>query len=187
MPILARETSVHPQNLFDDPDLELDDSERRWWAIFTKSRNEKALARELERCDVPFFLPLVSRRNRIRNRYVDSFNPLFSGYLFLYGREDERIRALTTNRVSLMLHVPDQDQLRSDLRQLHHLIEIDAPLTIERRLAPGRRVRIKYGPMRGIEGVVTQRRGGKRRLLVAVEFLQSGVSVEIDDFMVEPD
>jgi transcription antitermination factor NusG len=85
-----------------------------------------------------------------------------------------------------MLAVPDQRQLRSDLRQLHHLIEIDAPLTVERRLEPGRRVRIKYGPMRGIEGVITQRRGGKRRLLVAVEFLQSGVSVEIDDFMVEP-
>ena len=40
--------------------------------------------------------------------------------------------------------------------------------------------------MKGIEGVITQRRGGKRRLLVAVEFLHRGVSVEIDDFMVEP-
>lgn len=186
MPILERETSVYPLSLFEDCEPECDQSDRRWWAIFTKARNEKALARELERFDIPFFLPLVPRRSRIRNRYVESYNPLFSGYLFLYGRDDERVRALTTNRVSLMLAVPDQVQLRNDLRQLHHLIAIDAPLTVERRLAPGRRVRIKYGPMRGIEGVVTQRRGGQRRLLVAVEFLQSGVSIEIDDFMVEP-
>lgn len=186
MPILCRETSAYPPSLFEDPDLECAARDRRWWAIFTKARNEKALARELVRFDIPFFLPLVPHRNRIRNRYVESFSPLFSGYLFLYGRDDERVRALTTNRVSLVLAVPDQRQLQSDLRQLHHLIEMDAPLTVERRLEPGRRVRIKYGPMRGIEGVVTRRRGGKRRLLVAVEFLQSGVSIEIDDFMVEP-
>ncbi len=138
------------------------------------------------RFEIPFFLPLVMRQNRIRNRIVEAYFPLFSGYVFMFGRDDERVRSLTTNRVSTVLAVPDQWQLRNDLKQLNQLIEVDAPLTIERRLEPGRRVRIKNGPMRGLEGIITQRRGGKRRLLVAVEFLQHGVSVEIDDFMVEP-
>jgi transcriptional antiterminator RfaH len=186
MPILERETSVFPCDLFEDVQYDPGMSHRQWWAIFTKSRQEKALARDLERLEIPFFLPLIMRQNRIRNRVVEAYLPLFSGYVFMCGQDDDRVRSLTTNRVSTVLAVPNQWQLRNDLKHLNHLIEVDAPLTVERRLEPGRRVRIKNGPMRGLEGIITQRRGGKRRLLVAVEFLQHGVSVEIDDFMVEP-
>ena len=186
MPILEKETSVFPDALFEEPELELGCSDRQWWAIFTKARHEKALARDLLRYEIPFFLPLVAKETRIRNRVVASHIPLFSGYVFMYGREDERVRSLTTNRISRILPVLDQIQLRNDLSHLYQLIETDAPLTVERRLEPGRRVRIKSGPMKGVEGVITQRRGGQRRLLVAVHFLQNGVSVEIDDFMVEP-
>jgi transcriptional antiterminator RfaH len=186
MPILERETCVFPQDLFDEPQFALGASERQWWAIFTRSRHEKALARDLKRFEIPFFLPLVTRQTVMRSRVVESHVPLFRGYVFMFGSSDERLRSLTTNRISTVLEVPDQLQMASDLKHLNRLIEVDAPLTIERRLEPGQRVRIKLGPMRGVEGVITQRRGGRRRLLVAVEFLQRGVSVEIDDFMVEP-
>ncbi len=186
MPILEKETSVFPEGLFETLDLEPGKSERRWWAIFTRSRQEKSLARDLLRFEIPFFLPLVPKTNMIRNRIVESHIPLFGGYVFMLGSEDERVRCLTTNRVSELLTVDDQCRLQNDLKQLNRLIGVGAPLTVERRLEPGRRVRIRSGPMRGLEGIVTQRRGGQRRLLVAVEFLQHGVSVEIDDFMVEP-
>ena len=39
--------------------------------------------------------------------------------------------------------------------------------------------------MAGLEGTVIHRRG-KTRLLVAVKMLQQGVSLEIDDFQLEP-
>jgi transcription antitermination factor NusG len=186
MPILEREASVFPETLFVDPAFEPGNTDRRWWAIFTKARHEKSMARDLLRFEIPFFLPLVPKKNLIRNRIVESHIPLFGGYVFLLGCDEERVRCLTTNRVSDLLPVEDQRRLQSDLKQLHRLIEMGTPMTIERRLEPGRRVRIKNGPMRGLEGVITHRRGGQRRLLVAVEFLQHGVSVEIDDFMVEP-
>ncbi len=185
MPILDKETSVFPEDLLEVPEPEPDATDRQWWAVFTKARQEKSLARDLLAHEIPFYLPLVPKENRIRGRIVRSHIPLFSGYLFMFGCEDERYRSLTTNRISRILPVTDQLQLRTDLMHLHNLIETDEPLTIESRLEPGNRVRIKNGPMMGLEGIVTQRRG-KRRLLVAVQFLQNGVSVEIDDFMVEP-
>ena len=52
-------------------------------------------------------------------------------------------------------------------------------------LSPGRKVRIQSGPMAGIEGTIVQRRGADR-LLIAIAFLQQGVSVEINDFLVDP-
>lgn len=183
MPILDAETSLHPKNLL--LELAAQPPERRWWAVYTKARQEKAFARQLVQLDVPFYLPLIPKNNLIRGRRVQSLIPLFGGYVFLFGSDEERVKGLTTNRVSSILTVEDQAQLAHDLRQIAALIDAKAPLTVEQRLAVGDPVRIKNGPMAGLEGIVISRRG-KTRLLVSVQMLQQGVSVEIDDFVVEP-
>ena len=85
MPILEAETSLHPANLLTE--LSGEDSARRWWAVYTKARQEKAFVRQLHSFDVPFYLPLVGKDNLIRGRRVRSFIPLFGGYVFLYGDE----------------------------------------------------------------------------------------------------
>ena len=189
MPILEQETSVYPEQLLIEPPYlnegplaqeEDDGSERRWWAVYTKSRQEKALARHLIGHEIPFYLPLIPKDNIIRSRRVRSHIPLFSGYMFLFGNEEERVTTLTTNRISSMIPVNDQDQLLRDLANVQALIERDAPLALERRLDAGDMVRIKTGALKGLEGVVVKRHG-KTRLLVAVTYLQQGVSVEIDD------
>jgi transcription antitermination factor NusG len=183
MPILDAETAVFPENLLTE--LSSESSPRRWWAVYTKARQEKALARHLVQLDVPFYLPLVPKTNLIRGRKVQSHIPLFGGYVFLFGTDDERTKSLTTNRVSTILTVDDQAQLSRDLRHVARLIECNAPLTVEQRLETGSPVRIKTGPMQGLEGTVISRRG-HTRLLVSVRMLQQGVSVEIDDFVLEP-
>jgi transcriptional antiterminator RfaH len=183
MPILTREPSVFPDELLNQS-VESDKS-RQWWAVYTKARQEKALARQLHGYEIPYFLPLIPRESMARGRRIHSHLPLFCGYLFLYGTEDERVRTLTTNRISRILHVADQEQLFRDLRQVHEVIESGAPLTVESRLEPGQQVRVKYGAFSGMEGKILQRRGGVR-LLIAVNYLQQGISIEIDDMMVEP-
>lgn len=120
-----------------------------------------------------------------RGRRRTSLVPLFGGYLFLYGGEEERLRALSTNRISRILTVEDGDQLVFDLRQLRQLIAADAPLTVESRLGPGQLVRVRQGAFAGLEGTVLKRRG-ETRLLVSINFLQQGASVEIDDFLLDP-
>jgi hypothetical protein len=55
---------------------------------------------------------------------------------------------------------------------------------MESRLAPGRRVRVRHGALAGLEGTVLLRRG-RTRLLVAVDFLQQGASVDIEDYCLE--
>ena len=68
MPILEQETSVYPEQLLVDPPYlnggpvpedEDDGMERRWWAVYTKARQEKAFARDLLRHEIPFYLPIV--------------------------------------------------------------------------------------------------------------------------------
>ena len=183
MPILKEEPSLFPETLLDA--LPSEPASRRWFAFYTKSRQEKSLARELLKYGIPFYLPLVRKTNVSRGRKRTSLVPLFGGYVFLYGSEEERVRSLTTGRISRVLDVEDPDQLVFDLRQLRQLIAADAPLTVESRLAAGQWVRVRQGAFAGLEGIVMKRRG-KTRLLVSINFLQQGASVEIDDFLLEP-
>ena len=183
MPILKEEPSMYPESLLDAAPDEAAD--RRWLALYTKARQEKALARELLKYRVPFYLPLVRKASVSRGRKRTSLVPLFGGYIFLYGSEEERVRGLTTNRVSRILTVEDPDQLVFDLRQLRQLIAANVPLTVESRLGPGQRVRVRQGAFAELEGTVLRRRG-EMRLLVSINFLQQGASVEIEDFMLDP-
>ena len=186
MPILKREAVVYPDDLLEVQEDQVEtNADRSWWAVYTKARQEKALARGVRQQEIPFYLPVVRRDNLIRGRRVHSYVPLFSGYVFVFGNEHERQQCWTTNCVSRILPVLDGEQLRQELREVQRLIQADVPLTPERRLVPGQRVRVKKGSFAGVEGSVLARRR-QTRVVVEVTFLQQGVSFEIDDFLLEP-
>lgn len=196
MPILPRETEIFPPHLLDEDvasaaipiSMEAHDDggeAHQWWVLYTLSRREKDLMRRLVGLEVPFYCPLIERKKRSPSgRVRSSFLPLFPGYVFLRGGDEQRQRALTTNCISQTIKVIDMDEFVADLRQIHRLIQSDTPLSPESRIQPGARVRVKNGPFIGLEGTVLKRHSGDR-LLVAVEFLQQGASVALDDFQVE--
>ncbi len=180
--LTTAESCVYPENLLHGPSDEL--AQRRWWLVYTKARQEKALARSLFAYEIPFYLPLVKKTSVYRRNRVTTHIPVFAGYVFMYGSEEERVSSLTTNRISRILPVHDPDRLRRDLCDLSKLIASDSPLTVESRMVPGHRIRVRHGTLAGLEGTVLTRRG-KTRLLVCVNFLQQGASVEIEDYMLE--
>jgi len=185
MPIRARQHDTYPADLLDQP-ADAPESVHAWWAIYTLSRREKALMDHLLRWEIPYYSPLIKRKSRSPSgRKRESWLPLFPGYVFLRGNEEHRYLALKSNCVSRTLRVADGVQLVHDLRQIQRLIASGAPLSPESRLQPGTRVRVRTGPLTGLEGVVISRRG-RDQLLVAVTFLQQGASIAIEDFLVEP-
>jgi transcriptional antiterminator RfaH len=180
MPVLKAEPNHFPATLFQEPNLP-EAADRVWWVLHTKPRQEKSLARFLYERQVPFYLPQVERRWPSRGRVLRSFVPLFPGYVFLLGDGGERLAALSTNRVVRSLDVADQARLVNDLHQLYRLITSGAPVTPEERLAPGKCVVIRNGPLAGLKGKILRSATG-RRFVVEVDFIQRGASVLLDDF-----
>src|SRR3954470_8863959 len=127
MPILPSETSLFPANLLED--FTTAHSERRWWAIYTRSRMEKSLARQLLAMEVPFYLPLIPKTSRIAGRAVKSMLPLFGGYLFMYGTDEERIQTLDTDRVAHVWQASQVDEMTRDLQNVQALIGSGVPLS----------------------------------------------------------
>lgn len=181
MPLLPPEAFVWPEELLSRPLPEGESA--RWWALHSRPRAEKSLARHFVGRGLSFFLPLAKKRWRNRGRLFTSTSPLFPGYIFLWGDENARVSALTTNQVAHCIRVEDQARLHQDLAQIHRLMISGEPLTPEERLQPGDWVEITGGPLQGLQGKVI-RRGKHLRLFVEVQFLQRGASVEIDGSMI---
>jgi transcriptional antiterminator RfaH len=83
-----------------------------------------------------------------------------------------------------VLDIVQQKEFLRDIQIIRKLIATGSPVTLEAKLEPGQRVRILKGSMAGTEGTIMERRG-KSVLVVAVNFLQQGASVLVDDFVVE--
>lgn len=198
MPILKPEVQCFPANLLSElaeaksltaafdglgqPDMR---EGRTWWIMHTKARQEKSLARDLQTLAIPYYLPTVAQTKVVRGRKQTSQLPLFTSYVFVLGTEPERHTTMMTNRVAHFLPVADPQLLTRQLFDLSRLIGAGAPLTVESRLKAGDRVRVKSGSLAGVEGTVVARRR-KCRLIVSVSLIQQGVSIEIDDHLLEP-
>ena len=184
MPLLPRERDLFPADLLSERG-EQPVGPSRWVAFYTLARREKDLMRKLGAAGIPYYAPLVRRRlTSAGGRVRESFVPLFSGYVFSRVDDEQRRVALATNTIARWLPIGDEKALLEDLRSIKRLIETDVPLTPESRLSAGHTVRVRAGPLLGMQGTVVERRG-RQRLVVALRFLNQGVSAELEDVHLE--
>lgn len=156
-----------------------------WHVLWTKSRQEKALADELSRRGIRHFLPLLrqERYQGARRMFVDA--PLFPGYVFLHGSREDCFRSDDTKRVAQIIKVVDQQRLGEELSSLHQALLIEAPLVAYPYLKKGVRARVTAGPFQGLKGLIEDRINA-RRLILQVGLLTQAVSLEIDGALLEP-
>ena len=156
----------------------------QWWVVHTRSRNEKALAHDLIHRNISYFLPMSWKVRRRSRRTIRSFLPLFSGYLFFCGQENQRIELLRTNRVANIIEVKDQQTLLNELEQIDQALRAGAPLTPHKYIKAGQRCRVIAGPLIGLEGIVVRTKSATR-LVLQIDILGQAASVEIDIDMIE--
>ena len=155
-----------------------------WYVLHTKSRQEKALADELDRLRIPFYLPIIEHVRYHGKRKAMVAEPLFAGYVFLRGTLDEAYLADRTKRVANILPVHDQETLDLELRNLALALHQQAPLDPYPYLKKGRRVQVRAGPFQGLQGLVEERLGWTR-LVLGVSMLGQAVSLEIDGSLLD--
>ena len=145
----------------------------RWYAVFTKPRQEDAAVEHLERQEFSVWLPKIEHAVRHRGRWVDRIEPLFPRYLFLQadaGEQDLSTVRSTRGVTGLVRQgvepavVPEQ--VIAFLREtadpdtgLHHIGE-------RARFKRGDRVRVIEGPFEGLEGVLLKEKGEDRVLVL---------------------
>lgn len=151
-----------------------------WYAVHIRSRHEKKVADQLAGKNVSFFLPLYKAQHRWKDRIAKVELPLFPGYLFVQIPLMEKMR---------VLEVPGVVQLVSagsaPVPLVDNEIEILSKGLSDRLKAEphpylkvGNRVRIKSGPLTGLEGILLRHKDDFR-VVISVDLIMKSMSVEI--------
>jgi transcriptional antiterminator RfaH len=181
MPMLAKEPTLWPnEDVFD----EIRTAGQPWCALHVRPRTEKTVARQLRSRNVPFFLPIHESWKTYQRRRVASYSPLFPGYVFAAADRDSRAAMASVKEVVAQLQPTDCERLTDDLKRIHTLLEVGAPVTREERLEPGMPARIISGPLAGMSGTVIRNQNGLKFVL-QVEFIHQYASIEVDGSLVE--
>jgi transcription antitermination factor NusG len=160
---------------------------RKWFAVITTPQHEKATFRHLDFGGIETFLPTYESSRVWKNRQKVTLElPLFPTYLFVRIDREERTRVLRTPGVRQLV-----GNSREPLSVADREIEFLRSSILETRAEPyadlieGQRVRIKSGPMQGVEGWLVRKSGGWRFVLT-VQLIHHQVAVEVDASMLEP-
>ncbi len=158
-----------------------------WYAVQVKRHDERRVVRHLTRKEIPSFLPFIEVVRRYRTRRVTRIEPLFPGYLFVQmDPVDLNPSCWHTVRwtpgVRLILGTEDTPVPLPDS-------VIEAIQTRVKELgfvrpgvgfAAGSRVRIRYGPLAGLEAVFDRQMSRAGRVRVLLELLGQQRSVEVE-------
>jgi hypothetical protein len=156
-----------------------------WWLAHTKARAEKAFAWDLSARGIGYFLPMQQRVRIVSGKKRRPIMPLFPGYVFLCGGEQDRYAAMTTNRLCQTIAVADQAKLIDELAAVEQALRGGIELDLYPRAAVGQLCRITAGALAGIEGVVIER-GRHARFVLRIDALCQGALMEIDADLLEP-
>ena len=158
-----------------------------WFAVFTNSHHEKKVSQHLGQRLIEHFLPLYLEVHHWTNRRKVSVQlPLFPNYVFVRINRTQRGRVLQVPGVLSMVGcgyepAPLPDFEIESLRAGLHLRKFEP----HPYLVVGERVRIKAGPLEGMEGVLLRKKTNLRVVLTVASIKQS-VAVEVDAGDVEP-
>jgi len=159
--------------------------EARWFALQVLPGKEKIIATILANKGYEQFLPLWTPPRQ------DSGHPghaLFPGYLFCRFDVNSRHGLIVTTPGILRIvgigrvPYPLPDWEVENLRLVTSAGRVWRP---EHRLQQGAKVRIWRGPFTGIEGILCKR-NGKDRVVVQINLLGRGASLEVDGGAVAP-
>lgn len=158
-----------------------------WFALQVRTRFEKNVASFLDGKGYEWFLPTYISRRRWSDRTKELELPLFPGYLFCRFNPQERLPILKTpGMISIVGTAKTPTPVdASEIVALRTLVKSDIPRQPWPFLKVGQRVRIEYGSLAGLEGILLQIKGSDR-IILSVSLLQRSVAAEVDSSWITP-
>jgi transcription antitermination factor NusG len=150
-----------------------------WFVAHTRPRCEKKLVQYCEREGLSTTLPLYRVAHKYRGKTVEFQKPLFPGYVFLRLEKLERQKVFQSDYVANLLDVVDQELFEHQLNDILQALDTGYEICLAPQITAGNHVRIKSGPLRGMEGLV-EKRTGKVQVLLRLDFISQAAAVSME-------
>lgn len=153
----------------------------QWHAVYTKSRNEKLVAKLLSDRGIDVYLPLQRKLRQWSDRKKWVEVPYINSYVFVKTSEKEYYDILNTQGVVRYVTfngkaapIPEWQ-----IEAMQKLISADSPVVFSsHRFRKGEKVKIERGTLMGYEGEVVRDTDGKKK--VAIRIGDIGVSIIVE-------
>jgi transcription termination/antitermination protein NusG len=158
----------------------------RWYALHTMSHCEAKVAAYVRSVGVEIFLPDYPSRRQWNDRVKIIRCPLFPGYVF--GRFHGKVPTQALSAPGLAhivgfadgpVAIPDEE-----IQSVRRLVESGLNVCGCPMLKIGKRIRMRSGPLKGLEGRLEQIRS-QFRLVISVELLCRSIVAEVDPDAIE--
>ena len=159
----------------------LHESEARWFAVYTRYKREKQVAKHLQQKGIEHYLPLQRLTRRYDRKVKQVELPLINCYIFVRIVKSEYVPVLETQDVLQfvkfsrnLISIPpaEIDLLRRVVGELEEF-EVN-PAAYH----PGDQVEVIGGQLTGLKGTLIEKRG-QHRLIVALETLGYELNMEV--------
>ncbi len=153
-------------------------SEHAWFVAHTRPRREKKLKEYCEKEGFSAVLPCFRSAHKYRGKTVTFHKPLFPGYVFLQILHSQRMQVIQNEHVARLLTVYDQASFAVQLQDILTALETELEIRLAPEIGPGHRVKIKSGPLRGMEAWVEDRQG-MTTVLLRLDFIGQAAAVKV--------
>lgn len=130
-------------------------------------------------------LPCYDSIHKYRGKTVTFRKPLFPGYVFLQLLSAQVASVRQNEHVANLLKVVDQETFQRQLADILLALESNVSVHLAPAIGEGMKVRIKSGPLQGIEGYV-ERREGLATVLLRLDFINQAAAVKLEADLLEP-
>lgn len=124
-------------------------------------------------------LPCYDSVHKYRGKTVVFRKPLFPGYVFLQLSPGQEATVRQSDHVANLLEVFDQATFQSQLEDILKALNANLGVRLAPAIGEGMRVRIKGGPLHGLEGWVEQRYG-MTTVLLRLDFINQAAAVKLE-------
>ena len=150
-----------------------------WYVAHTRPRREKKLAEYCQREGISVTLPTYKSVKKYRGKTAVFEKPLFPNYLFMRLNPQDKQSVYQSDHVANVLEVVDQQLFEDQLGDILTALDSELEIFLAPQITAGARIKIKSGPLRGIEGIVEQR-SGMTLVLLRLDFISQAAAVKID-------
>ena len=165
------------------PSMTLDEpGEGRWYALYTAPRHEKRVAAQVKQQGFACFLPLYRSIRRWKDRRKELTLVLFPGYVFVRMALQNRLRVLQLpGAVHLVTFNGQPAELpEEEIENLRSRLDGAGNIEPHPYLSAGRHVRVRSGPLQGLEGIILRTKD-RCRIVLSIHLIMRSVAVEVDD------
>src|SRR5262249_6890212 len=138
-----------------------------WYVAYTNANHEKRVGDQLQRREVEHFLPLYESLRKWKDRRVKLQMPLFPGYVFVRFAWADRLKVLQVPGAARLVGFDGQPAILADeeITGLRNTIAAELRVEPHPYLRLGKRVRVRRGALRGVEGILIRKKSSFRVVL----------------------